>query len=397
MIEVIGVRELEEQKPEWRELPKNLRQVGENSRKRKIYMEDYVVTYLGKLAKPSQAYARGAILFGKNYETEEGPAIFINGAVEAQNLELDMDETIFNDKIWEEILQMGEQYFPGQQIVGWFLSRIGFSVEMNQKIIHTHLKNFPGDQKVLYMIDGLENEDAIYLCENQQMKRQKGYYIYYEKNSAMQEYMIAAEGSRIGEAQEQEERKELRRDRKVVNGYRRMSRYNQEMKKQNRKIHVVRAACLFLIFVMGISILGQAKKRWGGSEAELYVAETFRAIQNVFGTEKQNFVQEEVLIGENKSADGETSEENKAGKKENPSVTVGPPALDAKTQDTSQGEETMAQPFYYTVRKGDTLAKISRKMYATDKYTKQIAWANDLSDANEIYVGQQLLIPSIGQ
>lgn len=397
MIEVIGVRELEEQKPEWRELPKNLRQVGENSGKRKIYMEDYVVTYLGKLAKPSQAYARGAILFGKNYETEEGPAIFINGAVEAQNLELDMDETVFNDKIWEEILQMGEQYFPGQQIVGWFLSRIGFSVEMNQKIIHTHLKNFPGDQKVLYMIDGLENEDAIYLCENQQMKRQKGYYIYYEKNSAMQEYMIAAEGSRIGEAQEQEERKELRRDRKVVSGYRRMSKYSQEMKKQNRKIHVVRAACLFLIFVMGISILGQAKKRWGGSEAELYVAETFRAIQNVFGTEKQNFVQEEVLIGENKSADGETSEENKAGKKENPSVTVGPPAMDAKTQDTSQGEETMAQPFYYTVRKGDTLAKISRKMYATDKYTKQIAWANDLSDANEIYVGQQLLIPSIGQ
>lgn len=397
MIEVIGVRELEEQKPEWRELPKNLRQVGENSGKRKIYMEDYVVTYLGKLAKPSQAYARGAILFGKNYETEEGSAIFINGAVEAQNLELDMDETVFNDKIWEEILQMGEQYFPGQQIVGWFLSRIGFSVEMNQKIIHTHLKNFPGDQKVLYMIDGLENEDAIYLCENQQMKRQKGYYIYYEKNSAMQEYMIAAEGSRIGEAQEQEERKELRRDRKVVSGYRRMSKYSQEMKKQNRKIHVVRAACLFLIFVMGISILGQAKKRWGGSEAELYVAETFRAIQNVFGTEKQNFVQEEVLIGENKSADGETSEENKAGKKENLSVTVGPPAMDAKTQDTSQGEETMAQPFYYTVRKGDTLAKISRKMYATDKYTKQIAWANDLSDANEIYVGQQLLIPSIGQ
>lgn len=397
MIEVIGVRNLEEQKTEWRELPKNLRQVGENRGKRKIYIEDYVVTYLGKLAKPSQAYARGAILFGKNYETEEGPAIFINGAVEAQNLELDMDETIFNDKIWEEILQMGEQYFPGQQIMGWFLSRIGFSVEMNQKIIHTHLKNFPGDQKVLYMIDGLENEEAIYLCENQQMKRQKGYYIYYEKNSAMQEYMIEVEGNRPSESQEREARKELRRDRKVVSGYRKMSKYSQEKKKQNRRIRVVRAACLFLLFVMGISILGQAKERWGGSGVEIDVAETFRTIKDVFWSEKQNVVQEEVQIGENQSAAGATVEENKAAEKEDSQVTVGPPAVDAKTTDASQEEETMAQPLYYTVRKGDTLAKISRKMYATDKYTKQIAWANDLTDANEIYVGQQLLIPSIGQ
>ena len=135
MIEIIEVDSLEKKNEKRRSLPKNVRQIGECREKRKIYIEDYVVTYLNKMARPDQAYARGAVLFGNTYETEEGPAIFISGAVEAGNLELDMDEVVFNDHIWFELLDKGEKYFPEQEVIGWFLSRIGFTVEMNQKII----------------------------------------------------------------------------------------------------------------------------------------------------------------------------------------------------------------------------------------------------------------------
>ena len=185
MIEIIGKENKVEKEQKRRCLPKNVRQIGECVNKYKIYIEDYVVTYLNKMARPDQVYARGAILFGDIYETEEGPAVFINGAIEAGNLELDMDEVVFDENIWRELIEKGEKYFPGQEVAGWFLSRMGFSVEMNQKIINTHRKNFFGDYKVLYMIDSLEKEDAMYLFENQTMIRQKGYYIYYEKNSAM--------------------------------------------------------------------------------------------------------------------------------------------------------------------------------------------------------------------
>ena len=113
-------------------------------------------------------------MFGNLYETEEGKAVFISGAVEAENLELDLDETIFDEIIWGELIEKGKKYFPGQKVVGWFLSRIGFSVEVNQKIIDTHKRNFPGDYKALYMSDSLEKEDAMYLFENQQMKKQRG-------------------------------------------------------------------------------------------------------------------------------------------------------------------------------------------------------------------------------
>ena len=46
---------------------------------------------------------------------------------------------------------------------GWALLRMGFSVRLNDKIKKTHFENFPGEGKVLYMMDDLEGEDA-FLC-----------------------------------------------------------------------------------------------------------------------------------------------------------------------------------------------------------------------------------------
>lgn len=50
-----------------RSLPRNYRQIGGPGAK-KIYIEDYVYTYLNKLAQPENLYARGAVLFGKMYK-----------------------------------------------------------------------------------------------------------------------------------------------------------------------------------------------------------------------------------------------------------------------------------------------------------------------------------------
>lgn len=398
MIEIIGSKSIDESRLPKRELPKNVRQIGETREKRKIYMEDYVVTYLSKLAKPNQAYARGAILFGDLYQTEEGPAVFISGAMEAQNLELDMDETIFNDEIWRELLRKGDRHFKGQKVMGWFLSRMGFSVEMNQKIINTHLKNFPGDHKILYMIDSLEKEDAIYICENQQMIRQKGYYIYYEKNSAMQEYMLFGKPMRKTQ-EEREEREEKRsdnfRDRKVLEEYRKRHHYNRKSPKLNYKDMLSRAASLLLIAAMfGYVYWRMVDKQWIDGMLGNYVVETMGTIRDSWGSNGK--VMEEVENGEDASVTLEAEQNTKT--EENTTAVVKAP--ESASTSASEPEDTVeafgqSKPLYYIVQKGDTLASISRKMYLTDKYMKQIAWANDLENANEIYEGQKILIPAI--
>ena len=419
MIEIIGSKKGDKENLVWRELPKNMRQIGEPEEKKKIYLEDYVVTYLGRLSKPGQAYARGAILFGNLYQTEDGIAVFISGAMEAQNLELDMDDTIFNDAIWRELLEKGQKYFPKQKVMGWFLSRMGFSVEMNQKIINTHLKNFPGDHKILYMIDSLEREDAIYICENNQMIRQKGYYIYYEKNQAMQEYMLSDQAVEKAWVEQENKHTEIRRDQKIVNGYRKRNQYSKKTKKQDMQLRLARMACGLMIILMSVYIYTQLSERhFPGGDWKGYVEET---MGRVLGQREK--VQEETLGGAETSTSKDavknaeqkentadlTEQKEEISTKQSETVASGEKAADKERanagekedgKERSDAEETISsgisqKPLYYTVEKGDTLASISRKMYLSDKYTKQIAFANSLENENEIYEGQKILIPAI--
>lgn len=42
---------------------------------------------------------------------ENDTIIYVKGAIEGQNLELDLDETVFNDEVWREIYQQKTDYF----------------------------------------------------------------------------------------------------------------------------------------------------------------------------------------------------------------------------------------------------------------------------------------------
>lgn len=54
---------------------------------------------------------------------------------------------------------------------------------------------------------------------------------------------------------------------------------------------------------------------------------------------------------------------------------------------------SVGHPRYYVVKSGDTLPKISLKMYGTRNKWKQIAKANHIRDPKDIKVGQRLRIP----
>ena len=58
------------------------------------------------------------------------------------------------------------------------------------KLKKIHLDNFAGSMKTLYLIDTVEKEENFYLYENGELKKQKGYVCFYERNYEMQEYML---------------------------------------------------------------------------------------------------------------------------------------------------------------------------------------------------------------
>ncbi|MEI3280915.1 MAG: hypothetical protein V8R46_09430 [Eubacterium ramulus] len=67
-------------------LPKNIRQVGERDQVVKLYIEDYVNTYLKRLYPAGGQHLRVGLLLGE-IRTEEGiPFLFIDGALEMEQV-----------------------------------------------------------------------------------------------------------------------------------------------------------------------------------------------------------------------------------------------------------------------------------------------------------------------
>lgn len=394
-------------------LPKNFRQIGEPGTK-KIYMEDYVYTYLNKLAQPGNLYARGAILFGNMYKTAVGNCLFISGAAACQHFELDLEDAVFSEENWNEIYRIRDKFFPELDIVGWFLSRMGFSIELNDKIIRTHMDNFSGENKVLYMIDALENEDAFYQFENYSLRKQRGYYIYYEANQEMKNYMLA-EGEMETEPETKRQSTTILRDASVVKNYKKALKQKKSLRQKSPRFNpssLAGALVVVMVLLYGFRSVQQFRQTQNTAVFEQQDSGEMETIAQ--NEEKTPTTAEETTTPtmaddmENRERDDE-AETTTESKVEGSTASI---ETTESTESTQQQVETNVDVFtqeepddveeawsyiggQYTVKQGDTLAGISKKIYQSYDYISLLAEANQIENVDQIYPGQVLDIPPI--
>lgn len=371
------------------QLPKNIRQIGSPAGHTKVYIEDYVITFLNSLSMDKNTYVRGAILFGEKKQIGNDLVIFIRGAIEGQNLELDLDETVFDDEVWREIYQQKERLFSGLDVIGWALLRMGFSVRLNDKIKKTHFENFPGEGKLLYMMDDLEGEDAFYVFRGEDLSRQNGYYIYYEKNPMMQNYLVERRQD-IKEVQTYEKMMESRRDEKLIQQFReKISKKTKSNQRKGRIRNISTAAAVTIMMIMGGTMYYYA-----GQDQSINFKEVVNGAVHTMGkgvsdqiSTKSSIKSPTTSVKITKTLDSatQTSIHKKEQKTTQPTIKQ-----KQKTQKVSSGQY---KSYTYTVKSGETLVSISRKVYGTQKLVQRIKKANALSDENQIYPGQKLIIP----
>ena len=367
------------------QLPKNIRQIGSPAGHTKVYIEDYVITFLNSLSMDKNTYVRGAILFGEKKQIGNDLVIFIRGAIEGQNLELDLDETVFDDEVWREIYQQKERLFSGLDVIGWALLRMGFSVRLNDKIKKTHFENFPGEGKVLYMMDDLEGEDAFYVFRGEDLSRQNGYYIYYEKNPMMQNYLVERRQD-IKEVQTYEKMMESRRDEKLIRQFReKISKKTKSNQRKGRIRNISTAAAVTIMMIMGGTMYYYA-----GQDQSINFKEVVNGAVHTMGKGVSDQISTKsptTSVKITKTLD--TATQTSIHKKEQKTIqsTI---KQKQKTQKVSSGQY---KSYTYTVKSGETLVSISRKVYGTQKLVQRIKKANALSDENQIYPGQKLIIP----
>ncbi len=388
-------------------LPKNIRQIGSPSGNKRIYIEDYVVTYLNYIARPGSTCARGAILLGETKKSDIGDIIFISGAVDAQNIEFDMDETEFTEEAWSEIYEQIKEFFPELTVVGWFLSRMGFSTAVNEKIEKVHIDNFPGSDKVLLVTDSLENDDAFYMYQKGQLVRQKGYYIYYSRNEAMQAYIV----HQRGEVTDSENNEIRRKDEEIIKAYR--EKNGKASVKKSEGVNLIYVASSFVVLAMlamGITVISNYDKvkdmevTINRLELTADSDDSYEELTPVMNNPKDtsSAVLDDIStseIGDNLTGTATDVAETALPTTElitTEAVTTENVEATVADISTEQAIPTITQDVdYYTVKDGDTLGIIALNYYGDVQYAENIANANNISVEDKIYMDQVLIIPKL--
>lgn len=173
-------------------VPRNIRQIGIPGEGYRIYVEDYVYTFLVRLAGMETKGEKGhlAVLTGEAKWQSGVTYIFVRGAVIVDKAEAAADHIDFTTEVWTKIHDEQGLYFPGQEIVGWFFAQQELPLEVSETFKRVHLKHFGGGDKVLMLMDPAEREDAFFRYENSFLIREPGYYLFYEQNPLMQNYML---------------------------------------------------------------------------------------------------------------------------------------------------------------------------------------------------------------
>lgn len=262
MIEVIYKEEASETPEEENcvQIPRNIRQIGLVEEDCKIYIEDYVYTFLVRLSRSEEKEgqsAQVAVLTGETRWQDGTSYLFIKGALMVEGMEAAEDHLDFTEEIWQRIHEEQETYFDGQEIVGWFFSKPQFPMEANEVLTRTHLKHF-GGEKVLMLMEPQEREDAFFRYENGFMASLGGYYIYYEKNPQMQAYMIEKNKEIQPEAAETYEDQAVKSFRKII------SSKKEETEERTSVFSYAATACLAAaVLLVGVNFYRNYQKMKG--------------------------------------------------------------------------------------------------------------------------------------
>lgn len=252
-------------------LPKNIRQIGEGLPDKKIYIEDYVVTYLKQMSTYNIMTSKMLLLLGECKYDAQTTYWFINGAVLIDSIDDFAKEIIFHEDTWNQIEKTQRKFFLKEKILGWAFIKSEYQHISNDVLLSTHEKYFGLERKLFFEYSKSDAIEGFYIYENNTLKAQPGYYIYYDKNENMQSYMLSLkEKVKEEEEKEKEIEKDIETEAEPADEKRILAKpyriHAQEKKKEvheKRVINMLYTTSTFLmliIFVIGVTMLNNYDK-----------------------------------------------------------------------------------------------------------------------------------------
>ena len=413
-------------------LPKNIRQIGDSDQVVRFYMEDYVNTYLKRLYPAGKQTMRIGVLLGSVEQYEGTPYIFVDGALEMEDVEMDGEKIIFSESSWKKVYQQMESAFPKRTIQGWFLCGGPGSQLSPLNYWKQHSQYFAGKNQLMYLNHGLEGDEAIYITSEDGFYRLKGHCIYYERNQMMQDYMIMRKDVRRVESGAQET---------VIRDFRtRLSEKKEQAVRQSRAASAMGMLCGVLtvaVLAGGVALVNNYTKM---KQMEGVLASVLPAGVENWSEYKQEATDDGDFIIEEIPGQIRPTETEVMAEIENESIYAAEESQNGQVQGTVSGEingtsdttqeaaTAQTQPIIgidkeigqgdsasgsignisepvdykaaaangykiYTVNAGETLYGICWKQYTNLDHLAEICRLNNLTDVDRILAGQKLILP----
>ena len=389
------------------ELPKNVTQIGESDRSCKIYVEDYVMSYMKQMNRLAEDKEMAVALYGKCTMEQGVTYLFVYGACKLDFLQREVRH--LSQAHLQEIERLRRRYFNQCEFVGYLL--------LNGEMI-----------------------EGIHIYEQGCCRYVKGYACFYEKNDDMLAYMLdnrAEEAKPEYVAREKYEAVQMRREeQKAAELQPRETESNisaREVthKALEKKMNGMRfaAAGMFVLLCM-ISIVTIQSEGVDGA----FVTKIKKGLQGIgIGqTQKESSMEAmgddiantlvaeeqltEAILEENRTQGDLVAVQGQDVVNATPVPTENPTPVPTEVPTPVPTEIPTPVPTEvptpiptavptpipvqsqevvntYIIREGDNLIGISMRLYGTEDYVKQICELNHISNPDNIQIGQKILLP----
>lgn len=372
-------------------LPKNIRQIGERDQIVKLYIEDYVNTYLKRLYPKHGQALRVGLLLGTVEDYEGTPYIFVDGALEMEDVAEDGEHIMFSEAAWKKAYQEMEKMFPKRTIQGWFICGSSGSQLSPLNYWKQHGQYFAEKNQLMYLNSGLEGEEAIYITSQDGFYKLRGHSIYYERNQMMQDYMVLRKDVRRIESGT--------RDNIIRDFRQKMDDNKTQFHEKKQTISVLRVLCSVLsivVFAGGVVMFNNYEKM---RKMESVIASV---VPMGFETETEKSQEDMITIEEVGGQVLPIVPEETMAQTLPETIPVTVPEESQTTTAVTEAETTKeAEPAVvipenaetYIVGDGETLFGICFKVYGNLNNLDELCRINGLDDQNRIIAGQELILP----
>ena len=366
------------------ELPKNITQIGEADKYCRIYVEDYVVSYIKQMNGMAQNKDIAIALYGKK-TVEDGVAyLFAYGAGQLNFLHKPVRH--LSQAQEQEIEKLRKKHFPEMSFLG-------------------------------YQVLNGEMVEGFQICEQDICRYVGGYARFYEKNDSMLAYMLENRNEEAAPEKVDREKYEAVRKRQEVRRQHREPDNVIPMPAMGlRRMKIAATGVFVLLCVVALALMRQEST--GESLEETARQAMSNLMEQKIPDEEQPREQVSTLVAEDKleealrqenarqeSTDNTTAESETGTPETEGTDTQATAAVPEETVQDEQQEETAAeteaaaqlttvvQPTAYIIEKGDTLIGISMRNYGNNRMVSEICALNGIADPDDIKIGQEIILP----